>query len=184
MITIRPLAQLTLHDLEHIASGYTSDSKYAVTVAHQHNGLTFKLERIRLDQPYVKRWEHDVDTAIHYTQMLTVGYSFGAYDNNLLIGLTIAAAQEWNRSLWVWEFHVAETHRGLGIGKQLMEATAEKARTAGFRTLVCETQNTNATAVDVYRKLGFQIEGIDLSYYSNQDYPDGEIAIFMKRRLL
>ncbi len=64
-----------------------------------------------------------------------------------------------------------------------MECPAEKARRAGFRAIVCETQNTNATAIKIYRKLGFRLEGIDISYYSNNDYPDGEIAVFMKRRL-
>jgi ribosomal protein S18 acetylase RimI-like enzyme len=64
-----------------------------------------------------------------------------------------------------------------------MECVAQKAERARFRTIVCETQNTNVIAIKVYRKLGFSLEGIDISYYSNHDYPDGEIAVFMKRRL-
>nr|MBA3321877.1 GNAT family N-acetyltransferase [Pyrinomonadaceae bacterium] len=110
-------------------------------------------------------------------------FSFGAYDGALLVGLLIAEARLWNHSLWVCEFHVAETHRQRGIGKRLMDCAAEKAKQAGLRIIVCETQNTNAAAISVYRKLGFGIDGIDISYYSNTDYPDGEIAIFMKRRL-
>jgi hypothetical protein len=31
--------------------------------------------------------------------------------------------------------------------------------------------------------MGFVLEGIDLSLYRNSDYPDGEIAVFMKRKL-
>jgi ribosomal protein S18 acetylase RimI-like enzyme len=65
----------------------------------------------------------------------------------------------------------------------LMECVAEKAKGAGFRTIVCETQNTNVMAIKIYRKLGFRLEGIDISCYSNSDYPDGEIAVLMKRRL-
>ena len=64
-----------------------------------------------------------------------------------------------------------------------MECVAEAASRAGFRIIVCETQNTNPTAIKVYRKLGFRVEGVDISFYSNHDYPEGEIAIFMKRRL-
>ena len=41
----------------------------------------------------------------------------------------------------------------------------------------------DAAAIQIYRQLGFRVEGVDLSYYTNEDYPDGEIAIFMKRRL-
>ncbi len=73
--------------------------------------------------------------------------------------------------------------RRRGIGRQLMEMLTERGRAAGMRTVVCETQNTNLPAIRFYRKLGFRFEGIDLSYYSNHDFPDGEIAIFMKKRL-
>ena len=64
-----------------------------------------------------------------------------------------------------------------------MEDVAQRAKNAGFRTIVCETQNTNVMAIKVYSKLGFRLEGIDISHYANNDYPDGEIAVFMKRRL-
>ncbi len=118
-----------------------------------------------------------------YTQICSAGFSFGAYDSELLVGLLIAEPQEWNRSLSVWEFHVAPSHRRAGIGRQLMAYAEDKAKHSGLRIIVCETQTTNATAIMVYRKLGFALEGIDISYYSNTDYPDGDIAVFMKRRL-
>ena len=64
-----------------------------------------------------------------------------------------------------------------------MEAMADKAKEAGMRVIVCETQNYNVPAIEFYRKVGFEIEGIDLSYYSNRDMTEGEVAIFMKRKL-
>lgn len=90
----------------------------------------------------------------------------------------------WNKSLWVWEFHVAEMYRRRGLGRRLMDALAGRAKAAGLRTIVCETQNTDVPAIDFYRAVGFSIEGIDVSYYTNDDLlPGGEVAIFMKRRL-
>jgi ribosomal protein S18 acetylase RimI-like enzyme len=65
----------------------------------------------------------------------------------------------------------------------LMEHAAVEARNAGLRVIVCETQNRNANAIQAYRALGFRLEGIDISYYSNEDYPDRGIAVFMKRRV-
>jgi len=64
-----------------------------------------------------------------------------------------------------------------------MERAAAKARQAGLRAILCETQTTNITSITVYRSLGFRIEGVDISHYPNADYPDGEVAILMKRRL-
>ena len=60
---------------------------------------------------------------------------------------------------------------------------SEMATAAGLRTIVCETQNTNVPAIQFYRKLGFRMEGIDISYYTNNDLPDGEIAVFMKKQI-
>ena len=183
MIEIRFLTELTLPDLERVASGYTSDSKYIVAYTCAVDQMSFDLQLVTLDKPYVKKFEHDNHTIQRYHGILNDAFSFGAYDANLLVGLIIGEPHEWNRSLWVREFHVVEAYRNVKIGKQLMERLVEKAYGGGFRNIVCETQNTNVPAIKVYRKLGFKIEGIDISYYSNDDYPDGEIAVFMKRRL-
>ena len=64
-----------------------------------------------------------------------------------------------------------------------MDELAVLARTAGLRALAVETQNTNVAAIHFYRSCGFTLEGIDLSYYTNTDLEDGEIAIFLKRKL-
>ena len=183
MIEARSLTQVNLTDLKRVASGYFSDSKYAVVHTETESCVSFDLRLVTLDKPYVKRFHYNDAILQQYNTVLSTGYSFGAYDDNLLVGLIIAEEHQWNRSLSVHEFHVAKTHRNQGIGKQLMECVTEKASRAGFRIIVCETQNTNPTAINVYRKLGFRVEGIDISFYSNHDYPEGEIAVFMKRRL-
>ena len=144
---------------------------------------SFDLRLVTLNETYVKRFHYNDETLQQYSTVLNSGYSFGAYDGNLLVGLAIAEGHRWNRSLSVHEFHVAETHRNQGVGRRLMEYVVEEAGRAGFRIIVCETQNTNPTAINVYRKLGFRVEGVDISFYSNDDYPEGEIAVFMKRRL-
>lgn len=184
MTEIRPLTALIRTDLQRVAGGYTSSHKYAVTYAETEDQTTFSLRLVRLAKPYVKQFEYDDGTIQAYQEVFNEGYSFGAFDGELLVGLIIGEPHHWNRSLWIPEFHVAESYRNQGIGAQLMACIAQKARQAGFRMIECETQNTNVNAIRVYRKLGFHLEGIDVSYYSNQDYPDGEIAVFMKRRLM
>ncbi len=83
----------------------------------------------------------------------------------------------------VWEFHVAEAYQRRGIGRHLMDALTEKARFAGLRVITLGTQNTNLPAIDFYRAVGFELDGIDLSYYTNHDMTDFEVALFMKRKL-
>lgn len=184
MIDIRRLTTLTAADLKRVASGYTSNSKYTVKHTDSAEYAAIELALVQLEQPYVKAYDHfDDETVDRYRQALALGYSFGAFDGELLVGIVLAEAHAWNQSVWVWEFHVESSYQGQGIGRRLIEALAETAHTADLHTIVCETQNTNATAIQIYRQLGFRLEGVDISYYSNQDYPDGEIAVFMKRRV-
>lgn len=184
MIEIRRLNTLAAADLKRIASGYTSNSKYIVKHTDSTAYAAIELELVQFDQPYIKTYDHfDDETVDRYRQALALGYSFGALDGELLVGIVLAEVHAWNQSVWVWEFHVAASYRGLGIGRRLIEALAKKAHAAGLRTIVCETQNSNVPAIQVYRQLGFRLEGVDISYYSNHDYPDGEIAVFMKRRV-
>lgn len=136
-----------------------------------------------LPQAYVKGWAHDEATLTQYQQVVEQGCSVSAYEDRELIGLALAEPRAWNRMLWVEEFHVSEGYRRRGIGAQMMAALVEKAKGSGLRAVAIETQNTNVPAIRFYRKMGFEIDGVDLSLYTNHDMADGEAAIFMKRKL-
>jgi streptothricin acetyltransferase len=183
-ITIRPLMQFDPADLRRLIAGYVSDAVFRVSRVESAQRISLTLELTPLSDPYRKRYDHlDAETLEQYRRVLTCGFSFAAVDGDLIVGIALAEPHPWNRSLWVWELHVAETHRRRGIGRQLVEALAEKGRAAGLRVIVCETQNTDVPAIHFYRSVGFQLEGVDLSYYTNDDFPNGEIAVFMKKRL-
>lgn len=184
MITITPLKQISPGDLQHLVRGYTSDSKYIVRHSDGEESIAFELELSRLERPYKKRFTYlNQETIENCAGVVSQGYSFGAFDQQELVGLLIAEPRSWNQDLWVWEFHVAEPYQRKGIGRQLMMAAIRESEGADLRSITCETQNTNVNAIRFYRKMGFRLEGIDISYYSNDDYPQGEIAVFMRRRL-
>jgi ribosomal protein S18 acetylase RimI-like enzyme len=145
--------------------------------------VDISLELIALDQPYIKTWEIIPAELEQYRHYLGEGLSLGAFEGDRVVGLAITEPRRWHNSLWVWEFGIDLDYRREGIGRHLMEALAEKAQAAGFRSLVCEVQNTNMPAIRFYRAVGFQVEGIDLSYYTNDDLEQSEVAIFMKRKL-
>lgn len=185
MIKIELLTQLPAGDLKQVITGYTSPGQYVVTYADSPDQTSFTLTYQPLERPYTAHYHHlDDGTLKKYREALAHGFSFAAYVQEGLAGILIAEPQAWNKSLWVWEFHVREAWRGQGIGRQLMTAAVQKARDAKLRTIVCETQNRNAAAIQVYRRLGFAVEAVDISYYSNDDHPGGDVAVFMKRRLV
>jgi ribosomal protein S18 acetylase RimI-like enzyme len=183
MIEIRRLEKFDADELNRVTGPYTCSETYRVRWEDSEGGTVFSLERVPLETPFVGRYEH-IDAAWIEAYLRPSDFAFGAYAGSQLVGMLIAESRAWNSSLWVHEFHVMAERRGQGIGRQLMEHAAVEARKAGLRVIVCETQNQNASAIQAYRRLGFRPEGIDISYYTNQDYPGRGIAVFMKRRIL
>jgi ribosomal protein S18 acetylase RimI-like enzyme len=181
---ILPLANLNSEALRRLITGYTAEAVYQVLAREEGSSLALVVRRQPRAEPYVKRFElPDDETRARYEGLLDNGFCLGAYDGETLAGVVLAEEQAWNNSLWVWEVHIAPEYQRQGLGRALLGALLARAEAAGLRNVVCETQNTNAPAIDFYFKLGFKMEGIDLSYYSNDDYPDGEVGIFMKKRL-
>lgn len=183
MIEIKPLTQLQPQDIRTLNRGYTSSAMYQVSKSETPEETILQLALVPLKRPYVKRWETDDEELARLQDVVRQGLSLAAYDGERMVAIAIAEARHWNLTLWVWEFHVAPDYHRRGIGRSLMNALAEVGRSAELRVMVCETQNTNVPAINFYRGAGFSMEGIDLSYYTNHDLTDGEIAIFMKRKL-
>lgn len=182
-VRIRALAEVTHADVVRLVLGYRSFARYAVKVSERRTRIAFTLKRVDLRTPHVKRFPHPAAETARYQEVVRLGWSFGAYEGGRLVGIALAEPRPWNRSVWVWELGVAATHRRRGIGRRLVEELARRAREAGYRVLVCETQTTNAPAIDFYRAVGFRLEGVDVSHYSNEDLEKGEVAIFMKKRV-
>ncbi|MCB2178877.1 GNAT family N-acetyltransferase [bacterium] len=179
-IEIKPLTHLDVNIFQKLASGYTSQEKYLVGKSETNGLSAITLELQPLKAPFIKHWDHDPDLLEFYQSVLEHGLSLGCYMDSRLVGIAIAEKRDWNRSLWVWEFHVDPGYRYQGLGSQMVTALANLAQKANCRVIVCETQNTNVPAIRFYRKNGFEIGGVDLSYYTNHDMTDFEVAIFMK----
>lgn len=184
MITIQPLQRFDAEPFKAIASGYTTAEMYRVSREESDAGTSFLLTLEALPELQVFRYPFSDDDLNHYRSIIPGDYCLAAYDGDRQVGVAIAEPQTWNRVLWVWDFHVAQTHRGRGVGRRLMNALTERARRDGLRAIVCETQNTNVPAIRFYRAVGFSLEGVDISYYTNEDMMPGRtVAVFMKLRL-
>lgn len=182
---IKPLTAVDIPHIPAVISGYQTGEIYTVEYTEGELAATWRLQLSPLPQPITKRfhpWQED-DVA-RYQSLPAQGFSFGLYHQDVLVGAALAEQMHWNNSLSVWEFHIASSFRGEGWGRLLMTKVVSQAQAAGIRTVACETQNTNVPAIRFYRRMGFRVEGIDVSHYSNEDMnPDREVAVFMKRRL-
>jgi ribosomal protein S18 acetylase RimI-like enzyme len=181
MIQIELLQTVTIAELRPLIQGYVSHEKYVVSWQAAEERISFALELTPLETPYRQRFE--LEPAEHYERICDTGFSLAAYEGSSRVAIALCEPHFWNQSLQIHEFHVLPARQGQGIGRELMEAVARQARAAGLRILSAESQNTNIPAIRFYRKLGFRLEGLDLSYYTNQDWPNGEIALWMKRKM-
>ncbi len=182
-IELRRLQTFDATIIQPLIVGYESPAEYVVTQVQTPEVMSIELRLALLARPFVKRWEPiDAEPLADLARAVESGYSWGAYAGTELIGIALASPQEWNQTLWVWEFHIGPAWQRQGIGPRLMTAVVEQAGQAGFRAVVCETQNTNVPAITFYRSQGFVFDGARLTLYAGTE-GEGEVAIFMKRHL-
>lgn len=180
-LTIRPLPALYDSHFALLDSGYSTTEVYAISKVEAPDLTVFELRLTTLALPFAKHYlPPDDATRDQYALLARDGHVFGAYAGYMCVGVAVTEPQAWNRSLWVHDFHVAPAHHRRGVGRRLMERVIASARAQGLRCVVCETQNTNVPAIRFYRTLGYTLDGLDLSSYSNYDRERGEIAVYMK----
>lgn len=185
-IEIKPLQALRMDDILPVLSGYASYEKYAVEKRESDERILFDIRLVRLDAPYQDSFEGDFEQEEdrqRFAGYLPHGYSFGAYLGRRLVGFAICEVIDWNNSLRIWEFHVMPEFHHQGIGRQLMNHVISSATRDRIRVVFLETQSTNVRAIRFYRSLGFLVDALDLSLYTNHDVEDGQVCFFMKRKL-
>jgi streptothricin acetyltransferase len=181
---VHPLSTFDRESFLAIATGYTTSEVYRVVRFENDQETSFSLNLEHLPEPATYNFPFAKEELDHYTRLVNNGFCWGAYDGDRLISVALAEPYWWNKTHWVWEFHVAGAYQHQGIGRKLMGIVAQQAKEAGLRALVCETQNTNVAAIRFYRKVGFVLDGVDISYYTNDDtLPGRTVAVFMKLKL-
>ncbi|MGE5579467.1 MAG: GNAT family N-acetyltransferase [Bacillota bacterium] len=180
---IRELRSLTARDLQTMGYGYISNSKYEVRRVEKDGRITIIVEPVQLAEPYVKVWPCPDDFIEDQNQIIGSGMSLGAYIHGGLVGVVVAQPRRWNNTMGIDNIHIDARYRNMGFGTRLMAAIEDIARRNGFRIIGLETQNTNAPAIAFYMKLGFTLDGLDVSFYSNNKDLEGEIAFFMKKHV-
>ncbi|MCB8924841.1 MAG: GNAT family N-acetyltransferase [Ardenticatenaceae bacterium] len=184
-LAIVPLAAAHISQLPSLILGYTTSEKYRIERQETPEEVVFRLQLIRLPEPVRISYSHLDETELaRYAGLANNGCCFVALNEEQLVGVVIAEPQAWNNVLNVWEFHVAPDFQRRGVGRLLMGRLVETAVSLQLRALMCETQSLNVPAIRFYRKMGFTLDGIDLSYYTNEDYdPTQNVAIFMKYKI-
>ena len=95
-------------------------------------------------------------------------------ENDVVCGFAVL-----DRSLGIEaELHniaISDKYRGKGLGKALMDTVVESARANGADKIMLEVRASNATALSLYTKYGFEKVGLRPGYYRHPT----ETAILM-----
>ena len=78
----------------------------------------------------------------------------GLFDEKTLVG-TVMVGHDGHRG-WVYYLAVAESHRGTGLGRQLMLAAEDWLRERGVVKLQLMVRSANAGVLDFYDRLGYE----------------------------
>nr|WP_245365191.1 GNAT family N-acetyltransferase [Chryseobacterium jejuense] len=124
---------------------------------------------------YAKVWETSSDDIEELNTIIEKDSSFGAFADGELQGWIICEHRIWNNSFYIENILVNEKYRRKGLGIMLIKNAIKEARKLNCRVIELETQNTNYPAIQFYRRMGFNITGVNMRLYDQSE----EIALFM-----
>lgn len=88
-----------------------------------------------------------------------------AEENGVIVGCTVY--RDILGDVDISNVQVKKACRGRGIGRELLKAAIEKARSIGGMEFTLEVRASNAPAIALYESLGFVSEGVRPGFYEN-----------------
>jgi len=175
-ITVRSAISSDIHVLAAMDHGYSTSHVWQMTFQSGTADVAVSFREVRLPRPmrvsYPRHPERLVD---HWTEKLEM---LIAEEEETPLGYVTLLSGPAEDSLWISDLAVDLRTRRMGIGTALVNSAAAWGSERGFSRLFLEMQSKNYPAICLARKTGFAFTG-----YSDQHYPEEEIALFFCRGL-
>ncbi|MEU8761700.1 GNAT family N-acetyltransferase [Streptomyces sp. NPDC048659] len=177
-VVCRPAEPADRAAIEALDDSFRTDRVYEVLAGPDG----FTLRETPVDPPLLKVFPDEGDDGEAPFEGLRVEVAVDGPGGEAVRGYVAFRVEEWNRRLVVDTIAVAPAHRGAGVGQALMERACAYGRSRGARTAWLEVTNVNAPAVRAYRRMGFELCGLDTTLYRGTA-SEGETALFMSKPL-
>lgn len=175
-IEIRPAIATDIHALMAIEHNYSSDYVWQMDLRQEDSEISVVFREVRLPrtsqgtyprdhQTLADNWTHRDGLLIAELENKIVGY----------ISLTKNAILQ---TTWATDLAVKRRFRRQGIGSALVISAQEWATHNNSRRLILEMQPKNFPAIQLVKKLGFELCGYNDHYFANHD-----IALFFSKWL-
>jgi ribosomal protein S18 acetylase RimI-like enzyme len=162
-------------DAEQIVRIDTSFATDTIYTAYR-DGDQIGLRLITLRTPMTKRFP--LDDLVKQDRPWE--FSTVAVVDDRICGFLAAGFQVWNRRLTVWHLYVDSAQRRRGIARLLLDRAQVYGITKHALTMWLETSSLNMPGVRAYRRLGFELCGLDTTHYHGTPV-SGETALFFAR---
>ncbi len=168
---IRPYADDDLAQVLRLDTSFRLDEVYRIT----RDGDSFVVanERLRV----LSQKEYDLREEVPAAEW---DEAHVAVHQGEVVGFTATRFEAWNRRQGIQHLYVSPVWRRHGIGRALVEAVQERALLNHASHLWLETSNFNVPAVQAYRRMGFELCGLDLAFYKGTPEHE-EVGLLMSR---
>ena len=155
-----------------IDTSFTTDAIYTAC----RDGDRMGLRLAALETPITKRFPlYDLDKRDRPWEFAAV-----ALVDDRICGFVAAGYQAWNRRATIWHLYVDRSERRQGIARLLVDRAHRYGTARGALHLWLETSSLNLPGVRAYRRLGFELCGLDTPLYDGTP-ASGETALFFAR---
>jgi ribosomal protein S18 acetylase RimI-like enzyme len=175
-IEIRPALDTDIQTLMEIEHNFSSDYVWQMDFRQDEGGITVTFREVRLPRSVQVKyprdhsnlednWDQQDGLLVAEMEKEVVGYI--SLTNNSTLKTT-----------WATDLAVVRRSRRQGIGSALVIAAQEWAAQNNNRRLILEMQPKNYPAIQLAKKLGFELCGYNDHYFTNHD-----IALFFSKWL-
>lgn len=159
-------------------SNYFYDIQFEVK--NQDDGWLINITKKPFSDVFVK----NIEGVVFDNNLDNAEYFIALNDDNVEVGWICVIYQKWNNLARLWDIEVDERYRNQGIGKLLLDFAERTAKNWNCRAIILECQSSNFPAISFYRKNGFNLTGVDLIAYSNEDIEKCEVRLEMSKKLI
>lgn len=171
-VAIRPALSSDLPALLEIIPAYQTARVWQMDRTYEEGQYLIHFREIRLPRPVKVEYPRS-QPQLFGERWLEQGCVLVAVLGGELVGFARVSMDFSPQTVWLQDLVVKEKVRRQGIGTALLVATQDWGAERGARRMTVEMQSKNFPAIQLVRKLGFELSGYSDQYYWNQD-----IALF------
>ena len=175
-IEIRPAIATDIHTLMELEHNYSSDFVWQMDFRQENADVNIVFREVKLPRSVQVKYPRDPQIlADTWTQR--AGLLVAILDETLA-GYISLNQNPTLQTTWATDLVVMRRMRRQGIGSALVIAAQDWAAHNNSRRLILEMQPKNHPAIQLAKKLGFELCGYNDHYFSNHD-----IALFFSKWL-